>query len=986
MRYIRLAKGGVHNYKLVPDDGDIYKHVENFDSEYYTSIFKYSQDHYDRWVRTGSVAGIKDTTTNLLLFDLDSKSNPDIAREDAITVISRLVAAGFNEKDINVAFSGSKGFHVWVDTNETFTPAEFKTVVSSIAGDLESFDRVVSDSNRLIRLAGTKHSKTGLYKIPLSTDQLKTDTMDQIRKTASSNDVEAEFSIGVSVPQVISALKSPKKEKDTVDLGLVAELDLKKKPKFLDTPRWYLQNGFFGSGERNNAFLCLAATYKNLGFEKEHTYRLLKGVAEIQAKRNNMDRFADVELWKNIIEVVYSEFWGGGQFSSKDENSWLYHYCKKYNIEVSSEDKPLTMVELGGDSFTRYAKSFYETRIYTGLDSLDAAFPICAGSNVAIVGAASSGKCLALNTPIRMFDGSVKMVQDIVVGDKLMGDDSMARTVLSTCKGRENMYEIQQASGMNYTVNESHILSLKRNYFRKGGAKTKEVVDISISDYLKASGQFKKNYRGFHVGVQYSEKKVNIDPYFVGLWLGDGQASGTRIANIDKDVISYLSDLANKYGYKLVNQIKKTSKCPMWNITNVKGKPNLLLNEMRSYNLLDNKHIPKDYLINSTEVRLKLLAGLIDSDGYYDKKSNKYEITFKNEVLAEDTRLLVRSLGFRCTKNLVSKYCYYKGEKRESSYFRLYISGKDLSVIPTLIPRKKAEVRPSRIDPTINTIAVVPKGEGDYYGFEIDGNRRFLLEDYTVTHNTALSLNILKKMKDNGGISVFASLDMSKSRLYEKMLYSVTGGKVSRDQLYQDYLDGKGGKYDELVKEAFPNTYIFSKSAPTVDNMRDYIEKVQDHTGKPVRLLLTDYFERVGSERSDETAASKDVASGIQDLIADFPELTPITLYQPNKFSLGGGPDSPILSYTAIKGSSFIFQAARQIVSLWRPFFTPETKHLDKYMSMAILKNDLGELDKFDFSWEGKTGRITEMDDMQREEFVELMKEKERKKGVGDLI
>ena len=71
------------------------------------------------------------------------------------------------------------------------------------------------------------------------------------------------------------------------------------------------------------------------------------------------------------------------------------------------------------------------------------------------------GKCLSKNTPIIMYDGSIKMVQDIKVGDQLMGDDSTPRNVLSLARWREMMYDIIPNKGYKYTVNESHILSLK---------------------------------------------------------------------------------------------------------------------------------------------------------------------------------------------------------------------------------------------------------------------------------------------------------------------------------------------------------------------------------------------------------------------------------------------------------------------------------------------------------------------------------------------
>ena len=70
------------------------------------------------------------------------------------------------------------------------------------------------------------------------------------------------------------------------------------------------------------------------------------------------------------------------------------------------------------------------------------------------------GKCLGVNTPVMMHDGSVKLVQDIKVNDKIMGDDLKERNILSLAKGKEQMYKIYQDIGIDYVVNESHILSL----------------------------------------------------------------------------------------------------------------------------------------------------------------------------------------------------------------------------------------------------------------------------------------------------------------------------------------------------------------------------------------------------------------------------------------------------------------------------------------------------------------------------------------------
>ena len=74
------------------------------------------------------------------------------------------------------------------------------------------------------------------------------------------------------------------------------------------------------------------------------------------------------------------------------------------------------------------------------------------------------GKCHAINTPILMFDGTIKMVQDIIVGDLIMGDDSTTRNVLSLARGIDEMYDIIR-DNHKYTVNQAHILCLKHENY-----------------------------------------------------------------------------------------------------------------------------------------------------------------------------------------------------------------------------------------------------------------------------------------------------------------------------------------------------------------------------------------------------------------------------------------------------------------------------------------------------------------------------------------
>jgi hypothetical protein len=111
------------------------------------------------------------------------------------------------------------------------------------------------------------------------------------------------------------------------------------------------------------------------------------------------------------------------------------------------------------------------------------------------------GKCLGKNTPVLMYDGTIKLVQDIVIGDVLMGDDSTPRNVLTLARGRETMYKIRDLSSQNidvsYIVNASHILSL-----REPGSKI--TVDMPVSEYLQTFKE--KKWLGYRVSIHINNK------------------------------------------------------------------------------------------------------------------------------------------------------------------------------------------------------------------------------------------------------------------------------------------------------------------------------------------------------------------------------------------------------------------------------------------------------------------------------------------------
>ena len=165
---------------------------------------------------------------------------------------------------------------------------------------------------------------------------------------------------------------------------------------------------------------------------------------------------------------------------------------------------------------------------------------------------------------------------------------------------------------------------------------------------------------------------------------------------------------------------------------------------LRAYGLIDNKHVPRAFICDSIDVRRRLMAGLIDSDGYYTA-TNVYEIRATHRHVIDGYKELAATLGLRnsavCPHLSINQQM---GEQYQG--LRIHISGPMWDVVQHCVGTHKQCPRP-------DTVGYVTKSEGsrcygftiteleeeEYFGFAVHGgtNRRFLLDDYTVTHNVS---------------------------------------------------------------------------------------------------------------------------------------------------------------------------------------------------------------------------------------------------------
>jgi DNA-directed RNA polymerase beta subunit/intein/homing endonuclease len=444
-------------------------------------------------------------------------------------------------------------------------------------------------------------------------------------------------------------------------------------------------------------------------------------------------------------------------------------------------------------------------------------------------------ECFDPDTEILLWNGNIKKVKDIIVGDVLIQDDGVPTTVKSTCSGVTDMYEIQHTKKNfpNITVTHNHILTLKIRQHKsvrkskdnlvvhwfdrkefKMRSKTfgksddidefldtindDDVIDIELQKYMKLPNTVKQYLYEYKIqDIHWERKEVELDPYILGMWLGDGSSDGTGFAcnHSDTELIDYWKQWAkdnnadvyngNRYKY-MIRAIE--------NISKPRSVPAPLKKYLRKYNLVNNKHIPKEYLINDRDTRLKVLAGLVDTDGHVRANGHEIRITQgpANTRIIHDAYFLAQSLGFSCIINTgVSQWTHQNEnsedheEKRFSTYEELSIHGDKLYEIPTRLPKRKLNKFENQLSIKKSasflqsSFDVVKKDEGKFCGFQLTGRGRFVSNNFIILHNTpeGASIGLVKNMAMGSTITVQTDSTNIKNHLQKLGTIFFTGDR-----------------------------------------------------------------------------------------------------------------------------------------------------------------------------------------------------------------
>lgn len=306
-------------------------------------------------------------------------------------------------------------------------------------------------------------------------------------------------------------------------------------------------------------------------------------------------------------------------------------------------------------------------------ESEAAGFPIDRFKRSLLLIARKNTKALALDTrvPTPYGDKTIKYIQE---GDYVYDENGSPVKVLATSeifKDRD-CYEITFEDGEIIICDENHRWTVQTNgsrnrakYVSKSGRKSRCEHDLDdyacitlythemINDYVHLRRDGKGCEYKYRVpmakAIEHPHKGL-FSPYFVGLWLGDGDKGDNRLAVAAEDLDQLIANL-NHEGIEV-----SSVKCYQGNKYEVrvgttvhKPKPdNSIRNELRNAGIWENKHIPAEYLEGSIDERLALLQGLMDTDGTISN-AGQCSFTQKSKTMADGFSQLLSSLGIKHT-------------------------------------------------------------------------------------------------------------------------------------------------------------------------------------------------------------------------------------------------------------------------------------------------------------------------------------------------
>lgn len=458
--------------------------------------------------------------------------------------------------------------------------------------------------------------------------------------------------------------------------------------------------------------------------------------------------------------------------------------------------------------------------------------------NMMLLGARGGGKALSVNEVIPTPSG-FKTMNEISVGDEVFTwDGSKTKVTGIPFLGEDVFYEITLKDGRTITAGQDHLWTVMKHGTKRGliTISTKEI----LKDYVRERKITDRNPSGkeyiyripVNGCVNFLKQKVDLDPYTLGIIIGNGCCVNAH-KNTINIAVNYLDYevLKSNIPYK-ISELKDNKHIVLYlqNIKDILIKYDLY--GKYSYN----KSIPKEYLFNDKETRLELLKGLIDSDGTVTKSRGTPSYNTTSEQLADDVCFLARSLGYNCRKSKKENVGY---KDKDGNFvhcrdcYNVYIyTDENISKLDRKnekIVSRISKYQRSKIDYT--TIVDI-KPIGIQYGKCIsieDDKHCFLAGDFIVTHNSYLTgVGVVLHEWLFDGARIYNKESIENPSVVEILVGAANTAKskdiLDKTELALNNLAGPGG----YVKHPFYKEHMGTLKSNNMNNAfrNEYLKKV----------------------------------------------------------------------------------------------------------------------------------------------------------------
>ena len=359
-----------------------------------------------------------------------------------------------------------------------------------------------------------------------------------------------------------------------------------------------------------------------------------------------------------------------------------------------------------------------------------------------IFGSRRLGKALR-NDELLRYVGEWKPIGQAKVGDEIYGADGKLTKITHVFpQGKIKTYRVNFSDGRSVVCCDEHLWYVYD--YQASKYKTlplKEILNSKITFVRKRkpndTEDLIRSVNNFYIPVckpmDFPEVSLPIDPYLLGLWLGDGCTGKPVIVSNDEETKNYLYDFAEKNSY-LIHTLDNLH---FYIKEKVKNNNNRLLDNLSDLGIRYDKRIPSIYLNSSKEQRLELLKGLMDTDGYC---SNDGSISFcqSKKNLMEDVRSLALSLGIHCyIKEKTTNYTLSNGELATTEILTLFT---DEIIFNLTRKKERQKVLNNNKRKHVAITSVIEEGLEEATCIKVDNeDKLFVTSDYIVTHNSVFA-------------------------------------------------------------------------------------------------------------------------------------------------------------------------------------------------------------------------------------------------------